>query len=244
MSYLLCDSVYKIEVVGLTVGLVITNDAIETFITYMTVKIVTVRIDQKCGALNILAVPVSKNELMVEIEEETKTLWGILFDCPLIFGVAHVDGSKESLIAHLLDFIYKIITTSSSNKGPVKNEFILLDSPPSNHLIADELRLPVEHITIDNLKYGTCSSQPVSQHPKSHPKSPTVRIDELLSRIQSSVPGMYLTTQHRFTRERIENIKKVYQHGSCGKNSFGQTIIVDRIGNIKIQNLTKVLDEE
>jgi len=162
----------------------------------------------------------------------------------LIFGVAHVDGSKESLIAHLLDFIYKIITTSSSNKGPVKKEFILLDSHLSNHLIDDDLRLLVEHITIDNLKYGICSSQPVSQHSPSHPKSPTARIDDLLSRIQSSVPGISLITQHRFTRERIESIKKVYQHGNCGKNSFGQTIVVDRIGNIKIQNLTKVLDEE
>jgi hypothetical protein len=36
----------------------------------------------------------------------------------------------------------------------------------------------------------------------------------------------------------------VYQHGLCGKNSFGHAVVVDRIGNIKLQSLVKVMDHE
>ena len=39
-------------------------------------------------------------------------------------------------------------------------------------------------------------------------------------------------------------MKKVYQHGICGQNERGYTVVVDRIGNIKLQNLSKVLDED
>lgn len=34
----------------------------------------------------------------------------------------------------------------------------------------------------------------------------------------------------------------MYQHGPCGKNSFGHTVIVDRVGHLKLQSLLKIIE--
>ena len=39
-------------------------------------------------------------------------------------------------------------------------------------------------------------------------------------------------------------MKKIYQHGICGRNQHKHTVVVDRIGNIKIQELSKVFEDD
>lgn len=50
--------------------------------------------------------------------------------------------------------------------------------------------------------------------------------------------------QYFLNESKINTIKTVYQHGICGRNKEGCTVVVDRIGNIKIQGLNKVLEDE
>ena len=45
-----------------------------------------------------------------------------------------------------------------------------------------------------------------------------------------------------FSQQRIEEIKGVYQHGHCGKNSYGHMVVVDRVGHLKVQGLVKIID--
>jgi|LakMenE01Jun11ns_1017448.scaffolds.fasta_scaffold9609631_1 hypothetical protein len=55
---------------------------------------------------------------------------------------------------------------------------------------------------------------------------------------------MLIPTKNFLNNNRIDNIKNIYQHGICGKNQHKHTVIVDRIGNIKIHDLSKVLEDE
>lgn len=50
--------------------------------------------------------------------------------------------------------------------------------------------------------------------------------------------------QNFINQSKINTIKSIYQHGICGRNKAGNTVVVDRIGNIKIQGLHKVLEDE
>ena len=50
--------------------------------------------------------------------------------------------------------------------------------------------------------------------------------------------------KHFLSEERIRNLKKIYNHGIMGRNSKQQTVIVDRIGNIKLNELGKLIEDE
>lgn len=39
-------------------------------------------------------------------------------------------------------------------------------------------------------------------------------------------------------------MKQVYQHAVCGKNEHRHTVVVDRIGNIKVHELSKVFEDD
>jgi len=36
----------------------------------------------------------------------------------------------------------------------------------------------------------------------------------------------------------------VYHHGICGKTQYGNLVVVDRVGAIKINEVNKILDED
>lgn len=42
----------------------------------------------------------------------------------------------------------------------------------------------------------------------------------------------------------MEKVKQVYQHAVCGKNEHRHTVVVDRIGNIKVHELSKVFEDD
>lgn len=44
--------------------------------------------------------------------------------------------------------------------------------------------------------------------------------------------------------EKIRALKKIYNHGICGRNQNNETVIVDRLGNIKIHELSKFFEED
>jgi hypothetical protein len=62
--------------------------------------------------------------------------------------------------------------------------------------------------------------------------------------IQAGVLGTLLVRQNYFPPERVEQIKRVYQHGVCGRSQHRHTVVVDRVGNIKMQELAKVFEED
>ena len=39
-------------------------------------------------------------------------------------------------------------------------------------------------------------------------------------------------------------LKKIYMHGTMGRNYHQQSILVDRIGSIKLSELSKVVEDE
>lgn len=42
----------------------------------------------------------------------------------------------------------------------------------------------------------------------------------------------------------MEKAKQVYQHAVCGRNEHRHTVVVDRIGNIKVHELSKVFEDD
>ena len=47
-----------------------------------------------------------------------------------------------------------------------------------------------------------------------------------------------------FSQQRVNAIKKVYEHGVCGRNSHKHRVIVDRVGNLRVQDLGRVFEDD
>lgn len=43
---------------------------------------------------------------------------------------------------------------------------------------------------------------------------------------------------------RVADIKKVYAHGICGRNQHRHIVVVDRFGNLRVQDLGKLFEDD
>lgn len=47
-----------------------------------------------------------------------------------------------------------------------------------------------------------------------------------------------------FTKENVQALKKVYNHGIIGRNVNQHTVIIDKVGSIKLSELHKIVADD
>lgn len=61
------------------------------------------------------------------------------------------------------------------------------------------------------------------------------KVSSCFCEIQALVWGTFFASENYFDAKKIGEIKKVFPHGVCGRNQHKHVVVLDRIGNIKMQ---------